>query len=91
MLLVVVMACGAKNSKSAEPDGAKIYKINCVICHGIDGKLGINGAKDLTASPMTLKERIQNITYGAGTMTAYKDILSTEEIEAVAQYTLTLK
>ena len=90
VLVVSVFACGSKNS-SGTIDAEKLYKANCVICHGADGKLGINGAKDITKSPMTLKERINNITYGAGTMTPFKDILSEEEIKAIAKYTLTLK
>ena len=86
---VALLAC-APSSKS-KIDAAKLYKTHCVICHGIDGKLGINGAKDLTASPMTFKERVNNITNGAGTMQAFKEILSEDEIEALAKYTLTLK
>ncbi|NNE26366.1 MAG: cytochrome c [Saprospiraceae bacterium] len=98
MLKKLIMVCGfgvalyacAPASKT-NIDAAKLYKTHCVICHGIDGKLGINGAKDLTVSPMTFKERVNNITNGAGTMQAFKDILSKEEIEALAKYTLTLK
>lgn len=86
---MVILACNEASSSNI--DAAKLYKTHCVICHGLDGKLGINGAKDITTSPMTYKERINNITNGAGTMTPFKGILSQEEIEAVAKYTLTLK
>ncbi len=88
-LIVAVLACAP--SGGSKIDAAKLYKQHCVICHGIDGKLGINGAKDITESPMTMKERIDNITFGAGTMTPFKDILSKDEIKALAKYTLTLK
>lgn len=73
------------------PDGKKIFKINCVLCHGADGKLGINQSKDLTLSTITLKEAITQITNGKGLMAAYEPILSKEEIEAVAKYTLSLR
>lgn len=89
--IIVILACNSGNSNTANIDAERIYKVNCVICHGVDGKLGINGAKDLTTSPMTLEERINNITNGAGTMQAYKDILTEEEIKAVAKYTMTLE
>jgi len=83
-----------KKEKVAEadlPNGKKIFKINCVLCHGADGKLGINQSKDLTKSTISLEEAITQITNGKGLMAAYEPILSSEEIEAVAKYTLTLR
>lgn len=90
----VTIACGGKKDKSAEVsgiDGAKIYKTNCVICHGEDGKLGLNNAKDLTQSKMTMDERIGNITNGKNAMTAFGSMLTKDEIKAVAAYTFKLK
>ncbi len=66
--------------------GRLIYKQYCVICHGADGKLGVSGAKDLSASTITLEERINQITNGKGLMTPYKDILSEDQIQSVAEY-----
>lgn len=85
----------AKSTASAKPkakkiDGEKIFKMNCVICHGADGKLGINGAKDLTISEFTLEQRIENITKGKGAMTPFESILTKEQIQAVAEYTFKL-
>ena len=71
-------------------DGKGIYTKNCVLCHGADGRRGLNGAGDLTASTLPLPDRIQQITYGKGMMTPYAGILTPEEIEAVANYTLSL-
>ncbi|MEO6036911.1 MAG: cytochrome c [Saprospiraceae bacterium] len=76
---------------SVGPDGMAVFRQNCVICHGADGKLGLNGAKDLTASTRPLEERIQIITQGKNLMTPFGTILSPEEIAAVAAYTLQLK
>lgn len=97
-----ILACagsGDKNNstskkadkKVAALDGKKIYKANCVTCHGMDGKLGINGSKDLTLCELDLEERIALITNGKGVMTAFSNLLSEEKIKAVAEYTLTLK
>lgn len=72
------------------PDGMAIFRKNCVTCHGTDGKLGLNGAKDLTSSPLTLEERINIVTNGKKLMTPFGKILSPEEIRVVAEYTLTL-
>lgn len=75
----------------ATPDGKAIFRQYCVTCHGADGKLGLNGAKDLTASILTLEERINVITYGRKVMTPFNEVLTPEEIRAVAEYTQQLK
>ena len=91
---LTVVACGGNKEKSADVsgiDGEKIFKTNCVLCHGEDGKLGLNNAKDLTQSKMTMDERIGNITNGKNAMTPFGNLLTKEEIEAVAAYTFKLK
>ena len=90
-LMVIVFSCADKKSKTASIDAKKIYKQNCVLCHGIDGKLGLNNSKDLTKSPLTLDERVAIITSGKGTMTPFGAILSADEVKAVAAYTFKLK
>lgn len=81
-----------KNAGNASvPDGMAVFRKNCVVCHGADGKLGVNGAKDLTASELPIEGRIQIITNGKNLMTPFKAVLSEAEIKAVAEYTLTLK
>lgn len=72
------------------PDGQAIFRQYCVVCHGADGKLGLNGAKDLTVSALTLEERINIVANGKKLMTPFNEILSPEEIKAVAEYTQTL-
>ncbi len=66
--------------------GKLIYKQYCQLCHGADGKLGLSGAKDLSISEIDMEERINQITNGKGMMTPYKDILSKEQIQSVAEY-----
>ena len=72
-------------------DGEKIYRQNCVICHGLYGDMGASGAFNLTTSELTLEERIQVITDGRNAMTSFKALLNEEKIKAVAEYTLELK
>ena len=80
-------------AKVEEPsiDGEKIFKTYCITCHGLDGKMGLNGAKDLGLAETTIEERIDQITNGKNLMTAFDGILTTEEIKAVAEYTLEFK
>ncbi len=66
--------------------GQLVFKQYCVVCHGADGKLAVSGATDLSASTLSMTDRIEQITNGKGLMTPYKDILSKEQIEAVADY-----
>jgi len=96
---LMVFACGndatTKNIASSKPlsnleKGMKIYKKYCVACHGLNGKMGMNGAKDLTQSQLSLTERKLLIANGKNTMTAFKSILDAEEIKLVAEYTMSL-
>ncbi len=92
-IFVVIVACAQKSSDStsAEPDGQAIYKKYCILCHGADGKLGLNGAKDITQTILTEAEVIELVKNGKNTMTPFKGILTDEEIKAVVAYTRTLK
>jgi mono/diheme cytochrome c family protein len=98
-IIIITFSCGPKEntpvketSAASKPavDGAKIYKQNCELCHGPDGKLGANGSKDLTVSELELNERIAMITKGKGLMMAFENLLSLSEIKAVAEYTMSL-
>ena len=91
---LLVWSCGDGNSSQSvdeEISGAKIYKTHCAICHGDNGRKGFADAKMLPESGLSLEERILLITNGRNTMMAYRGVLSEEEIEAVAEYTLSLK
>lgn len=83
-------AAQSATAPPADPDGQAIFRQYCVVCHGADGKLGLNGAKDLTVSILTLEERTNIIANGKKLMTPFNEILSPEEIKAVAKYTQTL-
>jgi cytochrome c6 len=101
ILLVLGNACGsdtrpttaqhAAATQPSPPEGAAVYRQYCVACHGADGKLGLNGAGDLTMSKLSLEERITQIAKGKNMMAPFEEMLSPEEIKAVAKYTLSLK
>lgn len=84
------------STAAAEPeapaaDGKAIYKQYCVACHGLYGDMGASGAFNLQESELPVEERVNVITNGRNVMTPFKSILSPEEIQAVAEYTLELK
>lgn len=90
ILSILIIACSENDSKKNN-SGKDIFKKNCVICHGIDGTLGLNGAKDLTKSTLSIDEKILQVTNGKGLMTPFKNILTETEIKQVVDYVQTMK
>lgn len=91
--LIVVsfgLAHKAKDAKAGEKtvalNGKEIFEQKCTLCHGADGKLGQAGAKDLSVIQLPHAGIVEIITNGKNTMAAYKEVLSAEQIEAVASY-----
>jgi cytochrome c6 len=69
----------------------KLYTAKCGLCHGADGKLNYAGAKDLSISTLAKDAIVQQIKYGKGTMPPQKDLLTDNEIEHLADYTIALR
>ena len=96
-VLMLVWACstgsGEKNLDASKKPvtGQSVYKTHCAICHGDDGRKGFAGAKLLPESMLSVAERVALITRGKGAMMPFADVLKTDEIKAVAEYTTTLK
>jgi cytochrome c6 len=84
-------ASGSEPPKPSGPSGALVYRERCVTCHGANGRMGNNGAKLLPESPLNVAQRIEIVTHGRNIMPAFEDMLTPEEIEAVVQFTMTLK
>ena len=71
--------------------GHALFTQRCAVCHGADGRKGLNGAHDLTKSNLNATGRTYLVTHGLGNMPAFKPQLSDSEIEQVVAYSLTLK
>jgi len=78
----------SKDGGLSSNSGNKTFSTYCVLCHGSDGKMGLNGAKDLSLSILDLEGRMKIIKEGKDLMTPFGELLSDEEIKAVAQYTM---
>lgn len=89
---LLLLACGSSTldgtmaEDAGKSPGQRIFDMNCTLCHGRDGKLGLNGAKDLTASTLTKAEMIARVRLGKGAMMPYKDVLTAKEIDAVVEH-----
>lgn len=97
ILLIALAACQSgspdvsSSSTGAASAGAALYAKKCALCHGDDGKMAVGGAKDLTASTLSKDEVVQQIIHGKGSMPPYGDVLSAQEIDQIADYTLSLR
>lgn len=94
---VLILSCAnaaegdATTPPGGKTSGARLFSTNCTLCHGKDGTMGINGAKDLTLSQLSKDEMIALVSNGKGAMAAYKNVLSKSEIEAVVEHVRSLK
>lgn len=96
VLGLLVIACGNGSTASAPPleekapTGKELFALHCTLCHGSNGKLGINGAKDLSVSVLTPEEMAALVANGKGAMMPYKNVMTAKQIEAVVQHVRTL-
>jgi len=91
--LFLILSCKLerKEEASLKPDGKTIYVERCTSCHGIDGKMGFGGAKDITASILSIDRIVNQVTNGKGAMAPYKNLLTPEEIVAVSEYAVSMR
>jgi mono/diheme cytochrome c family protein len=73
--------------------GQAIFTQRCTPCHGTDGRLGLNGARDLTKSNLNATGRVYMVVNGSMSkkMPSFKEQLTEEQIQQVVAYSLTLK
>jgi polyvinyl alcohol dehydrogenase (cytochrome) len=69
-----------------EPDGATIYQQNCALCHSTDGTGGTGPSLVGVGDRYTVDELRGIVQNGRGTMPAWANELTPEEIGAVATY-----
>jgi len=87
---VLLVVAGAAHAAPPMP-GQLIYQKNCARCHGKDGRLGLNGAHDLTKSNLNAFGRTYLVTSGMGKMPAFGKMLTPAQVQQVVAYSLTLK
>ncbi len=90
-LWLILLGVGPVAQAAPPAPGQLIFQKNCGRCHGKDGRLGLNGAHDLTKSNLNAFGRTYLVTNGMGKMPAFTKMLTTAQIEQVVAYSLTLK
>lgn len=96
---MAALAAAADAPATAEaPDaaltaGKAIFTQHCAPCHGADGRLGLNGARDLTKSNLNATGRVYMVVNGSMSkkMPSFKGQLTEAQIQQVVAYSLTLK
>lgn len=93
-LTLLAVACGSAGgtdrAEGSPRSGEEIYNTLCVLCHGRDGRLGINGAKDLTVSRLSQADMVAIVTHGKGGMAPFEHVLAPEEIQRVVEHVRSL-
>jgi cytochrome c6 len=90
-LVVSLLALSAIAQAAPPTPGQLIFQKNCMRCHGKDGRLGLNGAHDLTKSNLNAFGRTYLVTNGMGKMPAFSKVLTADQVAQVVAYSLTLK
>jgi cytochrome c6 len=90
LLIVLGLRTGAAYAAPPAP-GQLIYQKNCARCHGKDGRLGLNGAHDLTKSNLNAFGRTYLVTNGMGKMPSFQNTLTAAQVAQVVAYSQTLR
>ncbi len=89
---VTEMTEADQNKPLTQEEVQGIYTINCVSCHGVDGKLKGSGAADLSISTMPDAKILETINKGNDKgMMPYEDMLSDREREGLVEYVKSLR
>ena len=103
LAVLVGVSCGGTKTRDQYPVRAmeggpvdfalvkKLYDVKCALCHGYDGAQQFAGAKDLTQSVLQKNEIKLRIAEGKGSMPPHKDVLSEDQMDALADFVLTLQ
>lgn len=89
--IAILWACDSTTSTKTALSGKDLFKTRCMNCHGTDGRMGMNGAKDLPASLLDIEQRISIVKNGQNLMPSFQGLMSEEEIKLVVEFTMTLK
>ena len=95
----ILYSCASETEKSEvekpvspKEEAKQLYTLHCASCHGMDGKLGGSGSKDLSKSTLSETAMIEIITHGKNNMPAMKDIINdSSKIKNLADFIKTLR
>lgn len=95
--IAAILAIVAVSALPALASGEELYDKKCAMCHGKDGvaKKMAEGSANLNdpewQKSTSVEAVVEMVKAGKGKMKGYEGKLSDEEIQAVAEYVMTLK
>ncbi len=96
-LLLAFVSCKPESKsctdcEDASVTGKELYYNQCSSCHGMDGKLGSSGAKDLSASRLTDLQIKEILNEGKGAMPAQIQLIGkSAEMDSVIEFVKQLR
>lgn len=91
-VIIIAAACSnASDRSSGKISGKTVYDQYCKLCHGADGRLGLNNAANLALSTLSRDSIAAILTHGRNTMQSYEGILSEAQRNAVTDYIISLR
>lgn len=101
LLVIVIAACGGPAEPAEKTDyflnaseeARTLYESKCIACHATDLRGLVGSASNLqqVGARLSKDEIIFTIENGKGQMMPFKDTLSEDEIESLADWLVTLK
>lgn len=94
---LIVLTCYCAGNVAAQPtkttfeNGRIVFQNNCIRCHGYEGNLGKQGAKNLQVSKLNDSQLLEIISNGKWAMPKWKKLLTPEQLSAVALYVKSLR
>jgi cytochrome c6 len=94
LVLVVAGLVGGCAAQEKAAAGKAVFGSHCAVCHGVDGKGNTTMGKQLNAADlnsaavhkMTSEDITKVVSAGKGSMPAFADQLSSDEIADVVRY-----
>ena len=83
IFIFALVSCGSNSTESSEvskkpiskAEAKYLFQNNCASCHGLDGKLGVGGAFDLSKSALSEEEIKKVIQNGRNGMPSFEGII----------------
>lgn len=93
--VVLLTGCGGGQSSSLDGPAqvVKLYKANCISCHGneLQGKMGASTNLQKVGDRMSVAEILKQIQEGGGSMQGFASKLKEDEIKQLAEWLATKK